>query len=61
MEQGRGEGLSVKPEGYVVTTAGKRGDVEATARESLPEPVRSRVLGKSVNSPIPSIALRERR
>ena len=28
----------------------KRGDVEATARESLPEPVRSRVLGKSVNS-----------
>ena len=28
----------------------KRGDVEATTRESLPEPVRSRVLGKSVNS-----------
>ena len=29
----------------------KRGDVEATARESLPEPVRSRVLAeKSVNS-----------
>ena len=26
------------------TTAGKRGDLEATARESLPEPVRSRVL-----------------
>ena len=28
----------------------KMGDVESTARESLPEPVRSRVLGKSVNS-----------
>jgi len=40
----------------------KRGDVEATARKSLPEPVRSRVLAeKSVNFPIPSIALRERR
>ena len=40
----------------------KGGDVEATARESLPEPVRSRVLGeRSVKSPIPSVALRERR
>ena len=44
-------GLGGKPEGYVGTTAVKRGDVEATARESLPEPVRSRVLaGESVNS-----------
>ena len=42
----------------------KRGDVEATARESLPEPVRSRVLRERAstrwresvdNSPIPSI------
>ena len=44
MEQGRGEGLGGKPEGYVGTTAGKRGEVETTARESLPESRRSRVL-----------------
>ena len=74
MEQGRGEGLGSKPEGYVGTTTGKRGDVEATARESLPEPRRSRVLerastrwrerqvaGEGIsNSPRPSIdVLRE--
>ena len=44
MEQGRVEALGGKPEGYVETTAGKRGEVETTARESLPEPRRSRVL-----------------
>ena len=43
-EQGRGEALGGKPEGYVETTAEKRGDVETTARESLPAPRRSRVL-----------------
>ena len=38
----------------------KRGNVEATARKSLPEPVRSRLLteGSVSNSPLPYRALR---
>jgi len=34
-----------KPEGYVETTAGEKGDVETTARESLPAPRQSGVIG----------------
>ena len=40
-KQGCGRALGGKPEGYVGTTAGEKGDVETTARESLPVPRRS--------------------
>jgi len=40
-KQGRGRVPGGKPEGYVETTAGEKGDVETTARESLPAPRQS--------------------
>ena len=40
-KQGGGRALGGKPEGYVETTAGEKGDVETTARESLPAPRQS--------------------